>query len=385
MEMDCNVVKSSASNMTLQVKQEKEDPEIDQLVQEFVTRNKQKMAEVKMQNNRPQAAGLKPGQQSIKTYFGSGNTTSDEGIQEQKVEETPAVDYKSQLGQFGWITLGKEHIPFIFRKEVDQYCAVRMVEIKLINKYVQFLPPEVFSITCIKSYFMTENECKLFNEINQKHCDFQFGQELFTTKDVNVRTSDADQLCKFLEYCYKKLVLKVVDVDASDRCGFFRINGDAVMPFTVKEVNGTPIQYVPLFYFEGEIEKLEKKVQTVDNWELSYLKLCGKVQGIKDELFVGETCKVVSLEDIKSNFSPNTAFKVWWPRQMAFGGLVNPPAQSTATTSNQNKTRKPSVPPAAYPTNMHTQLQSLASQNTRLPGSDRLPVNGARKQVNLYH
>ena len=40
----------------------------------------------------------------------------------------------------------------------------------------------------------------------------------------------------------------------------FRINGESVVPYTVKE--GT--KYVPLFYFEGETEHLKLKSEVVD-------------------------------------------------------------------------------------------------------------------------
>ena len=39
-----------------------------------------------------------------------------------------------------------------------------------------------------------------------------------------------------------------------------RINGESVVPYTVKE--GT--KYVPLFYFEGETEHLKLKSEVVD-------------------------------------------------------------------------------------------------------------------------
>ena len=40
----------------------------------------------------------------------------------------------------------------------------------------------------------------------------------------------------------------------------FRINGESVVPYTVKE----GMKYVPLFYFEGETEHLKLKSEVVD-------------------------------------------------------------------------------------------------------------------------
>ena len=101
---------------------------------------------------------------------------------------------------------------------------------------------------------------------------------------------------RFLDLCYKKLVLK--KSNASDKCGFFRINRESVVPYTVKDT----IKYVPLFYFEGETDHLKLKSDKVDGWDLAYLKFCCKVQGIRNELFAADTCRVVALDEIKGHF-----------------------------------------------------------------------------------
>ena len=112
---------------------------------------------------------------------------------------------------------------------------------------------------------------------------------------------------RFLDLCYKKLVLK--RSNASDRCGFFRINRESVVPYTVKE----NVKYVPLFYFEGETDHLKLKSDKVDGWDLAYLKFCCKVQGIRNELFAADTCRVVALEEIKGHFPSGTTFEDYWP------------------------------------------------------------------------
>ena len=94
------------------------------------------------------------------------------------------------------------------------------------------MPQEVNSCTSIRSYYLTDNESKLLNEINIKHTDCTFGKEAFTSKDLVVRLKDAKEFYKFLDLCHKKLVQK--KSNASDRCGFFRINGESVVPYTVK-------------------------------------------------------------------------------------------------------------------------------------------------------
>lgn len=208
------------------------------------------------------------------------------------------VDEESKKGRFGWFDIEKVFLPFIFRYTTEKYTSVRMVERKLLNRFLQVLPPEVNSCTCIRSYYITDSESKLLNEINLKHTDCSYGKEAFTSKDLVVRLKDAKEFHKFLDLCHKKLVLK--KSNASDRCGFFRINGESVVPYTVKE--GT--KYVPLFYFEGETEHLKLKSEVVDGWDLAYLKFCCKVQGIRNELFANDVCKVRNEERHAFNIVP---------------------------------------------------------------------------------
>jgi len=252
------------------------------------------------------------------------------------------VDEESKKGRFGWFDIEKVYLPFIFRYTTEKYTSVRMVERKLLNRFLQVLPPEVNSCTCIRSYYITDSESKLLNEINLKHTDCSYGKEAFTSKDLVVRLKDAKEFHKFLDLCHKKLVLK--KSNASDRCGFFRINGESVVPYTVKE--GT--KYVPLFYFEGETEHLKLKSEVVDGWDLAYLKFCCKVQGIRNELFANDVCKVVALEEIKGHFPSGTTFEDYWPAK----GSIEPVASRHGVSAG-NWTQKPAGQPK---TQTHTQM-----------------------------
>jgi hypothetical protein len=51
----------------------------------------------------------------------------------------------------------------------------------------------------------------------------------------------------------------------------------------------------------------------------AYLKFCCKVQGIRNELFSGECCKVVALEEIKQHFPSGTLFEDYWPFKGSIG------------------------------------------------------------------
>ena len=244
------------------------------------------------------------------------------------------VDEESKKGRFGWFDIETVFLPMIFRYGTEKFTSVRMVERKLLNRFLQVLPPEVNNCTCIRSYYITDAESKLLNEINLKHTDCAFGKEAFTSKDLVVRLKDAKEFYKFLDLCHKKLVLK--KSNASDRCGFFRINGESVVPYTMKE----GIKYVPLFYFEGETEHLKLKSEKVDGWDLAYLKFCCKVQGIRNELFANDVCKVVALDEIKSHFPGGTTFEDYWPAK----GSIEP-VQSRHGVCAGNWTQKPAGQP----------------------------------------
>jgi len=283
----------------------------------------------------------RPGQPTIQQYFnGSSNGTKEAAANSatvgvtngtaKPVENDKPVDEESKKGRFGWFDIEKTYLPYIFRYTSEKFTSVRMVERKLLNRYLQVLPQEVNSCTSIRSYYLTDNESKLLNDINLKHTDCTFGKEAFTSKDLVVRLKDAKEFYKFLDLCHKKLVLK--KSNASDRCGFFRINGESVVPYTVK--NGT--KYVPLFYFEGETDHLKLKSEEVEGWDLAYLKFCCKVQGIRSELFNNDICKVVALDEIKGHFPQGTTFEDYWPAK----GSIEP-VSSRSGVSGGNWTQKP--------------------------------------------
>ena len=237
-------------------------------------------------------------------------------------ENKKVIDEESQRGRFGWVTLGKAFIPYIIRQG-EQYTAVRMVESKLLNKYLSYLHPDIYNCTCIRSYYITDAEARVLNEINVRHCDAQFGRDHFTNKDLVVRLQDAAEFYNFLDVCYNKLVLS--SNNPRDKCGFIRINGESVVPYTIRNSN----KYVPLFYFEGETDSLKLKAEKLEGWDLAYLKFCCKVQGIKNELFSSDTCSVISLNDIKSYFPAGTSFEDYWPSKVIDSQLL-------ITSKNQN-------------------------------------------------
>ena len=186
-----------------------DDHEINELAKKIAEQNRAKMTAMP-----PTAPGYpgsmhplhlaRPGQPGIQNYFGqTRGPTQENGVVEEK-----RIDDESRRGRFGWCEFEKNFIPYIFRnsqktlnKDMEKYTSVRMVERKLLNKFLTVLPPEVNTCHCIRSYYITESECKLLNEINLKHADCHFGKEAFTSKDLVVRLSDAKEFYHFLDLC----------------------------------------------------------------------------------------------------------------------------------------------------------------------------------------
>jgi len=340
------------------------------------------------------------GQPTITQYMNGGSKEAApapavNGTSNKTVENDKPVDEESKKGRFSWFEIEKVYLPFIFRYTTEKFTSVRMVERKLLNRYLQVLPQEVNSCTSIRSYYLTDNESKLLNEINLKHTDCTFGKEAFTSKDLVVRLKDAKEFFKFLDLCHKKLVMK--KSNASDRCGFFRINGESVVPYTVKN----SIKYVPLFYFEGETDHLRLKSEEVEGWDLAYLKFCCKVQGIRSELFNNDICKVVALDEIKGHFPQGTTFEDYWPAK----GSIEPVTSRSGATGGNWTQKPPGQPVSKLPTNNVTnsaavqmqpngisslnqlnaqQLSALsAAYNTRLPNQMTTAAQAAQMQLQL--
>ncbi|XP_034939021.1 uncharacterized protein [Chelonus insularis] len=385
----CHVEKRTFDKVP--VKQERPDEaEIRELAAKMVEANKAKMqAAIPVVPPRP--AGVQSHLPGILGYLTKKPNEGTPPVTKSplSVDGKVPLDDESQRGRFGWVTFDKTHIPYIFRGG-EKYCAVRILEAKLLNKYLNYLHSDIYSCTCIKSYFITEAESKLLNEINTKHCEGQFGKEQFTwNKDLVVRLSDAKEFYTFLDVCYTKLTSQNVGAgQKSDKCGFIRINKESVVPYTVKD----NLKYVPLFYFEGETDNLKLKAEKLEGWDLSYLKFCCKVQGIRNELFASETCSVISLSDIKSYFPPGTGFEDYWPSKVMDSQLF---VSGKSGASAGGWTKQPPAPPSVSKSvpvqnnSVKTQLNSrpaIQNMSTRnnTASTTLQPVNQSRSVVTTH-
>lgn len=172
------------------------------------------------------------------------------------------IDLESKRGRFGWDTLELNHFPYLFRRDREKFISVRIFERKLINRFLDVLPPETNTCHRVPSFFVTESEWRLLNHVNMEHCDCHFGKDPFSVKDLLVSLNDAIEIYHFLDFCFKKLQLK--RSESGDRCGFVCYNGESFIPFVI--IDGTKL--LPVFYFEGETEELEPLSKTVEGWDL---------------------------------------------------------------------------------------------------------------------
>lgn len=187
---------------------------------------------------------------------GGSECTSPTGSQDEK---KAVSDEESQMGHYGWHTCNKTaNIPYIVRGG-EKYCAVRIVETKLLNKYLNYLHQDIYNCTCVRSYYITEAESRLLNEINQKHCDHQFGRDLFTHKDLVVRLSDVNKFYTFLDVCYRKLMMGNSGAH-SEKCGFIRINKESVVPYTV---SGGWLVWLMVLVFDGVRSSVSQSVSPI--------------------------------------------------------------------------------------------------------------------------
>lgn len=217
----------------------------------------------------------------------------------------------SASGKFGWTVVEDVPVPFIYRGDIT-LAPVRILEQYVFKKFENILSPEVFQCVQVDTYIAHAVEIRLLNEINVQHCDQLYGNNAFTNSDTLIPVAEVLEYSKFLNFVINKLSNNE-NVDLT-RCGFYKLNQEAVVPYV--KVNGEV--FLPTFYFEGEIESLVNKPQTIDGWDVAYLKFCCKIQAIKESLYNKDTHCVLKLDDIMTHFPSPQTFECHWPNEIQF-------------------------------------------------------------------
>lgn len=77
-------------------------------------------------------------------------------------------------------------------------------------------------------------------------------------------------------------------------------------------------------------------LQPLTGWELAYLKVCCKVQGVRKDLIAGSTLQIVKVSDLRSYFPRRTVFtEECWPEPKMKSLLPKSNAAAGAPANNQ--------------------------------------------------
>ena len=202
-----------------------------------------------------------------------------------------AIDYHSVRGVFGWATLDDINIPYIIRK-YRKFVAVRIVEKKVLNKYPNSFPDELGRKEPLVSYFITEAEATLLNEINTIHCGFEYGNQPFTTKDLIVDLVEFEDFYRLVKKTFPEEVLATITAEENNRsskdnkniqlsktCGWMQIN-NTVTPYIVRSSG----KFVPLSVIQYAAQLLTK-----DQVE-------GHLPSAEECNLLNDTCKAAGFE-----------------------------------------------------------------------------------------
>lgn len=288
-----------------------EEREITEMAKKILNQNKMKVVQ---QSNVPpgyyRSVGLNVPPLASNQIFGLEQNLQTMTIPLSGLDKEQKMDDTSRRGQFGWHEIDKKHFPYILRNQnKEKYVSVRMVESEnqLLFSLLYRLPSELNMCHSIQSWYITDRELTLLNEINIEHTDNYYGREPFTSKDSIVSLSDVTELYSFLDFCQQKILNKGAKI--SNKCGFIKINQESLVPY----ITINKAKCIPIFYFQDEVETLNLKTITVIGWDLAYLKFCFKVHGIRRDLYDTDACQAVELEEMKSHFPQEYSFEEFWP------------------------------------------------------------------------
>ncbi|XP_050064024.1 uncharacterized protein LOC114128389 isoform X2 [Aphis gossypii] len=230
-------------------------------------------------------------------------------------------DVQSIEGVFEWKEIAGYYVPYIIRVingEELKFISVRMAETQLLCNYLQYLHADIYTYASVKSYFITDSEAKLLNDINEKHSDSIHGKDKFYAgKDYIVRLEDFLEFYTFIKECYNK-ILGNITPGGIKKCGFIRINSESLVPYCLKDDR----KYLPLFYFDGFIESIMHLTVKLEDLNLAYLQFLYNVQGVKTELRTNDICTVIAFDDVKNKFTQGTRFEEYWPAKLVHTQLL---------------------------------------------------------------
>ncbi|CAG7732260.1 unnamed protein product [Allacma fusca] len=277
-------------------------------------------------------------------------------LNQPDISQHSGFDIDSAIGRFTWQSIGEDKfIPCLFRNGV-KYCCIRMVEASVMGDLLTVLPQEIYDSAKLCSHFATAVEARLLTYINSWHCDGFYGNDPFTERDLVATLQEVEELHAYLVFAYNILSSGGHNKDGNfTRCGFVRVNNESLIPYTLLRSEPDGEKGVPLFYFEGQTDILKVKAKPLTGWDLAYLKVCCKVQGVRKELIAGDTLNIVKLSDLKSYFPKRTVFteQCWPPSKgkslLPKQSLNGVSGSSTVQTHIQNMPGQPARNPLQTP------------------------------------
>ncbi|CAI9717586.1 Hypothetical predicted protein [Octopus vulgaris] len=312
------------------------------------------------------------------------STKSSDKLSEEAMEALEKrIDISSIKGVFGWTTIDGINIPFIFRED-KKFVSVRIVEVKLFSRYPNSFPDELGKRDPLTSYFITEHEAKLLNEINTVHCSYEYGKQLFTTQDLIVNMAEFEQFHDIVKKSFPtedqqedtrahdmSLPRKSDRPQFMDYCGWLQIN-NTITPYVERSNGG---KYVPLSvirYAAGLLADNQITGEPPTKIECDMLNETCKVAGFNFSFC--KSTKLVSLNTIKTYHNPLIIDlpqdkPLTHARYIDFSG--NP-------TKNSNFSSPPPPHLSAFPSHISvssalSSTQAMHPFNTALPPYPRNP------------
>ncbi|XP_074650889.1 uncharacterized protein LOC141905770 [Tubulanus polymorphus] len=214
------------------------------------------------------------------------------------------MDEASARGIFGWTSIVDVNVPVLFRgKDKIHYVAVRIVETKLLSRYPNVYPQELKEKPPLHSYYVTANEVKLLNEINTHHCDFEYGHEPFTEKDLIVKLSEFVQFFKVVRDSFPDEKLKQMKFNPRSitRGGWVQVN-NTVLPYVYRDDKERLVPFQVVKYAAGLMTDLNVKGQPGNADEVIFFNRVCKEAMIDFDF--NSSLELFPLDVIRSNCKP---------------------------------------------------------------------------------
>lgn len=287
------------------------------------------------------------------------NTSVSESIENQP-------DFQSIKGVFGWTSIDNVNVPYILRAD-KQFVSVRIVEMKLLNRYPNSYPDDLGKHAPLTSFFITPNEAKLLNEINLQHCGGEYGKKEFTSKELIVQLSDFIRFYDLVKKTFPDAA--AARREAIETAGWLQIK-NTVTPYITRSDG----KYVPLSviqYAAGLLTNERVSGLQPTKRECELLNEACKTAGV-EFVFSDATTRFINISDILK-LSPVDITELPSSNPLKHAAYMELPTTSNQRTSEKTKVTLDSVPSQpnsghlssfqhSSKTNSHQVLKTVSSQ-----------------------